>query len=400
MFKIQNIRYIFVLALLVLTAMTYHPMFSNVVTFEGGVNPLNRYVVLLAIITFLLHFNYHSWFKNRLIRTYVINLVIVGILGYLLVQMDVTKQYEIVARDLLMAFIFLTIGYNSKLSYRQLVVLSILYSFCVAFVTYRQLVQHAGGFVITDQYISYGKNTLGVMCAVSCVMLLVLFFDEKNKYLKLMMLILYIYISILCISIRARTDFLAILLLTVFCIYKHMYRKKITMNSLSWIIFGSLSVICVLIIFPHIFHSISDYIIDSFTRNREGDIASGRDVGWHRALSVISESPLFGNMELRRQYDPLGIHNYFLRQLSSFGFLGSIPVLILYLYLFFYIIKRIVVLPIKDSYLGFYLFTILLIVSLGEPTFPYAPGSGVVVPFILLGSTLYQEDNPQMAFCK
>lgn len=400
MFRIQNIRYIFLLSLLVLTAMSYYPSFANVVTLEGGENPLNRYFVLLTVITFLLYFNYQGWIKNQLIRTYLIYLIIAGIIGFLLAQMAITTQYESATRGLLMAFVFLAIGYNSKLSYRQLFFLAIVYSLSVAFVTYRQLIQHAGGFVITDLYLGYGKNTLGVMCAASCILLLILFFYERNRYLKLFLLLLYVYILVLCISIRARADFLIIFLVTALCIYKNMRRNKLTMKSISWIVFGGLFVFVVFIFSPQIFQSILDYIIDSFTRNREGDLATGREVGWQRAIDVISESPLWGNMELQRNYETLTIHNYFLRQLSSFGILGSIPILLLYLFLFVYVIKRIIISPISVTNVGFYTFVILLAVSFGEPTFPYSPGTGVILPFMLLGFTLFRVDNPQNNFYK
>ena len=67
MSRLQNIRFFFLVVLLVLTAFTYLPIFSNVVSTGEGSNPLSRYVVLVAVLTFLLYFDYRSWLKNRFI---------------------------------------------------------------------------------------------------------------------------------------------------------------------------------------------------------------------------------------------------------------------------------------------------------------------------------------------
>lgn len=388
MFRIQNIRFFLLVLLLVLTAFTYLPVFSNVVTTGEGSNPLNRYVVLAAILCFLFYFDYRSWMKNRLIVIFIICIFLAGIIGVMLAQMDVTKRYQTAAGELLIAFLGLAIGYSSKLSKKQLITIVIIYSSSVAIVTYQQLMQHAGGFIISDLYFSYGKNTLGVMCAVSCVSLIISSLNVDNKYMKFFMRALYLFILVLCISIRARASFLVIFLLTFFCIYKQMKHRRITMGSVSWVVFGGLFIVGVLLVFPQLFYSISDYIIDSFTRNHEGDITAGRERGWRIGVSVISNNPLFGNMVVKRQYDFLSIHNYFLRILSEFGIVGSLPFMILYLRLVFLTIRKSVKLPINIENVGFFTTIVLLIISLEEPTFPYSPGTGVIMSFILLGNSL------------
>lgn len=388
MFRIQNIRFFLLVVLLVLTAFTYLPVFSNVVTTGEGSNPLNRYVGIVAVLSFLLYFDYRSWLKNRFIVAYIICLSLAGIIGVMLAQMDVTERYQTAANELLIAFLGLTIGYSSKLSKKQLLSLVIIYSSSVAIVTYQQLMQHAGGFIIKDLYFSYGKNTMGVMCAVSCVSLIISSLYVDNKYMRLFMRALYLFILLLCISIRARASFLVIFLLTFFCIYKQMKHRRITMGSVSWVVFGGLFIMGLLFVFPQIYYSVIDYIVDSFTRNHEGDITAGRERGWRIGVSVISNNPLFGNMVVKRQYDFLSIHNYFIRILSEFGIIGSLPFMILYLRLMFLTIRKSVKLPINIENVGFFTTIVLLIISLEEPTFPFSPGTGVIMSFILLGNTL------------
>lgn len=392
MFRIQNIRYVLLLFLLVLTALSYNPSFSNLST-EGGSNPLSRLIVIMTVLTFLLYFNYHQWFRNRFVKTYIFWTILIGIVGYVLALTNISNQYKEIANTIIMAFVFLAIGYNTRANQKQLAVLIILYSLSVAYVSYNQLIQHAGGFVILDLYLSYGKNTLGVMCAVSCISLLLLLYNQKNKYYKVLLFALYLFILVLCISIRARAAFLTIFVLSTYILYKILKYRKITMSSLSWIIFGGLIVVVLLLLFPQVYTNISDYIYDSFFQNHEDDITTGRIDRLKYGIDIVGQSPLFGNLVLHRRFDSLIIHNFFIRQLTLFGIIGSLPILILYLYIFVHILKRMFTYQVGLSSVGYFVFIVVLIISLEEPTFPFAPGTGVIMPFILLGYSQYRSDE-------
>lgn len=392
MFRIQNIRYVLLLFLLVLTALSYNPSFSNLST-EGGSNPLSRLIVIMTVLTFLLYFNYHQWFRNRFVKTYIFWTILIGIVGYVLALTNISNQYKEIANTIIMAFVFLAIGYNTRANQKQLAVLIILYSLSVAYVSYNQLIQHAGGFVILDLYLSYGKNTLGVMCAVSCISLLLLLYNQKNKYYKVLLFALYLFILALCISIRARAAFLTIFVLSTYILYKILKYRKITMSSLSWIIFGGLIVVVLLLLLPQVYTNISDYIYDSFFQNHEDDITTGRIDRLKYGIDIVGQSPLFGNLVLHRRFDSLIIHNFFIRQLTLFGIIGSLPILILYLYIFVHILKRMFTYQVGLSSVGYFVFIVVLIISLEEPTFPFAPGTGVIMPFILLGYSQYRSDE-------
>lgn len=392
MFRIQNIRYVSLLFLLVLTALSYTPSFSNLST-EGGSNPLSRLIVIMTVLTFLLYFNYHQWFRNRFVKTYIFFTILIGIVGYVLTLMNISNQYKEIANTIIMAFVFLAIGYNTRANQKQLAVLIILYSLSVAYASYNQLIQHAGGFVILDLYLSYGKNTLGVMCAVSCISLLLLLYNQKNKYYKVLLFALYLLILVLCISIRARAAFLTIFVLSTYILYKILKYRKITMSSLSWIIFGGLIVVVFLLLFPQVYTNISDYIHDSFFQNHEDDITTGRIDRLKYGIDIVGQSPLFGNLVLHRRFDSMIIHNFFIRQLTLFGIIGSLPILILYLYIFVHILKRMFTYQVGLSSVGYFVFIVVLIISLEEPTFPFAPGTGVIMPFILLGYSQYRSDE-------
>ena len=62
--------------------------------------------------------------------------------------------------------------------------------------------------------------------------------------------------------------------------------------------------------------------------------------------------------------------------------------MILYLRLVFLTIRKSVKLPINIENVGFFTTIVLLIISLEEPTFPFSPGTGVIMSFILLGNSL------------
>lgn len=392
MFRFQNFRYILLLFLLVMTALTYHPTFSNVVTFEKGDNPLMPYINILAVATFLLYFNYHNWLRNHTIRTYLVYMIICLVLGYFLLQMDISKRYDADARWVAMSFMFFAIGYNTRLSRNQLTFMLLLYAASVAYVSYLQMMQHSGGFIIVDQYLDYGKNTLGVMCAVSCIALLILSFQETNKYIKIAERALYLFVFVLCITIRARAAFLVIFLMTFYCIIKRMRTKRLRINDLSKVVFGGFFIVMIIIISPQIYHSLVDYVSSAFFQHREGDIVSGRETGWRMGIEMLRSSPMFGNLEAKIRFDTILIHNYFLRILGSYGLIGALPLMLLYLYLFLFVVRNMLKSPVSEDNVGYYAMMVVLIISLEEPTFPYSPGTGVILPFLLLGHTLFRSD--------
>ena len=389
-----TIPYISLLVLLALTALSYHPTYANVVTYDKGTNPLNGIIVAMTVVTFILHLDFRAWSGNKFIKIFFFSIVLIGLIGYVLQQMKISNWYFDESRNILMSFVFLLIGYSygKKTSYQQLLVLVVVYSLFVIYAVYNQLLQHAGGFVIKDIYISYGKNTMGVMCASSCIALSFLAFESRKRFVKLLLWFLYLYILIISISIRARASYIAILMITLFLVFK-LYRGREAIKNIAWLIFGTIGVLILSLLFSNVLYSIWDFVWDSFTRHQNmDDLSSGRESINRFALNIVRRSPLFGNLVLQRNYESGEVHNYFLRQLSSYGIIGSIPILFLYFFLILNSLKSVFKAKIVDYKIGYYVYVVPIIISLVEPTFPFAPGTGVIFAYVVLGYSIQKAE--------
>ena len=390
MLRIQNIRYFFLLLLLAATACSYLPVYANVVSLEDGDNPLNRYIVLLTVITFILHFDYKKWIRHEFLKRFLICALIATILGFLLQQMKISSRYLFEARNIMISFVFLAIGYNSKMSTKMFKGLVFVFSLAIGYSTYLQLIQHAGGFVITDQYISYGKNIMGVMCVSASTALIVLSLDEEKKVLKYFGWIISFFLFILTVAIRARGSFITFLLVVVYVFYKRLKQGSRNAERFNKYVFWGVGIAILLIVFSNVFLSFGDFFMSSLYQNREDDLLTGRGSINRHAYSFFINNPLLGALSEDINMSSL-IHNFLLRQLASFGIIGSFPIVLLYLYMFIYIVKIIIKGSVNIINIGFFVFLIQIIISMEEPTFPFAPGTGVIFSYILLGYSLYQK---------
>lgn len=399
MSRILNIRYLALVILLALTALMYHPIFSNVVTMDEESNPLRPVVVGLTIVTTILYFDFSFWTNSNFIRKFLIYLLVIELLGYALSQMNITDWYSVDANNILLSFLFLLIGYGlgARSTNKQLVGLVLVYSFFVALSVYFQLMQHAGGFIITDRYIGYGKNTMGVMCAASCIALLTLALTTNNKVIKIVSWILFFFILFLDITIRARASYLVIFIISLISVIRAL-KGRMTSNFIFLMIVGVFVLIALFLFIPGAFDSIGLYIWDSFTQHQDmDDLSSGRTELNDFALNIIGESPLWGNMQLKNDYNGFRVHNYLLRVLSSYGIIGALPIYLLYFSIIIFVIKKIIKSQFTIQYLGYFVSVVPLIISLAEPTFPYSPGTGVIFSFVFLGYSIRKTEYERLS---
>ena len=394
--QIFNLKYISLCLLLVLTALSYHPRFSSFVTEDNATNPLSRYIIIMTVFTFGLYAFKLRWKDNGFVYTFAKYLFAIAIVGGCIMLIGLSSSYLSEAKNILMAFIFLLLGYNSKLSPLQFVSLIFIYSLAVSYSVLNQIISNIGGFVISDLYLQYGKNTLGVMTASSCIALLFVSLHSNKRYIKILGWLLFLALLFFTITIRARAAFLSIFLLSVFIIFRNIKdRNADTSHIIAFVLFAFIIFLTVSI-FSNRVAGIWDYIFSSFTQNQGNDLTSGRMSRNIFAINLIEESPFWGNLTLGYQYD--WIHNYVLRQISSYGLLGSMPLMILYFYIVIFIIKQVFRNRLILDNIGFVVFILPLIISLEEPTFPFAPGTGIIFPFILLGISLAYQNTDTCNF--
>ena len=167
----SSAKFLSLATLMLLTALSYHPSYAQFVTDEVGVNPLNKYIYLALGATIILHLRFKILKKNEVAKTYVVYAVLIAVVGFVLQTFDMSDAYISEAKNVLMAFTFLFIGYNAKLSRNQVLVLLLSYGGMVLYATFMQIMVNLGGFTLSAVYLQYGKNILGVMTSSSCIAL-------------------------------------------------------------------------------------------------------------------------------------------------------------------------------------------------------------------------------------
>ena len=291
---------------------------------------------------------------------------------------DATMMSDIKA--LLFVVASIVIGKSLDLSERKLMILVAIYGLTALLSGIMQVYQNIGGFIILDQYRANSKNSLGAILATA-VISFIYAASRSKKFIKIAFYALAALGVVVVLTIRARTSFLAIVLV-IMAIFMRQIKSKGVIWALVILIAGGL----LLVVAPN---SVSNFVIESITAGRQGsDITSGRMGTYQQALSIFSGSPFLGN--IAEQQEIAWVHNYLLLKLSNFGLLFAWPFIVYYFYLLIYCIKHLLRTNQQNSGLpiafqGFSLMLILFVTSMLEPTFPFAPGTVVAYNFIMLG---------------
>lgn len=272
-----------------------------------------------------------------------------------------------------------------------MLVLLLSYGGMVLYATFMQIMVNLGGFTLSAVYLQYGKNTLGVMTSSSCIALAYYGIVDNRKWVKLLTIAMAAVLLTFTITIRARASFLSTFLLLGYILYKKMQTDNRMADRFFKYSFVVVSGILILSLFAETMSSVIDYIYESFTLNQGDDLTSGRLNRNEIALDIIANNPLWGNLEAGAQYE--WVHNYFLRQFSSYGLIAGFPLLALYLYFVFFALKNVHRRNLGLKNIGYMVILIPIIISLEEPTFPYAPGTGTILSFTMLGYSMCKNDE-------
>ncbi|MBR5736513.1 MAG: O-antigen ligase family protein [Bacteroidales bacterium] len=377
---ISTIRDVLLYILLFLTAISYHPTImrmSRYAGYESG-TILSRYIVLLFLVVFVLSFSVYTIKSCKLVRIYLIWFVIIAIVAVIVQALFKNRSMVSELRTFLMVFGSIMIGYNLKADNKKIATILLVFSVTTLFSGLMQVLVNNGGFRIANQYITDSKNSLGAMLATACFSFFYLSRFWKKSLFKTIAIALAFLTLVVIVTIRARMAFVALALIVMY----YYYLIKRNRNILISVIIVSLVVFFGALLIPN---SIIDYLDASFTAGTQGeDFTSGRLVVYSQAIEILMQSPLLGNVQ--RFYQIGWVHNYPLLKLYSFGLLFSWPILALYLTILINVIKRTLHLPASGSVcFGYVCLLIPFIISMGEPTFPFGPGTVTLFNFILLG---------------
>ena len=373
------------IGLTLLLTFSYHPsiMLEGEDALEKG-TVLTKYINLLFIVIWLLKFNLNKWLQSKIIRlSFVIILIC---LFTSLLTMSIFGRRISDNRAIIISVVALLIGWQADFSKKAFVVMLLLYSISAIFVGMSQVFVNGSGFVI-GQYFMEQKNSLGVILATASVILFGLSLQAKKKWEKISLLAFLFFGILVLLTLRARLS-----TLTTFFVIGFVFLQKNKKKNKGFGLFVSLAVILiVIVVLPE---SVKDYVYQSFVSGyEEGDITSDRMHRNRAAWDFISQNLWYGN--LLQEGTVHQIHNYPIRILYSYGIMFSLPILFYYFYLWVVGIKKVLNYSFNINNLGCVLLLIPFIVSLGEPTFPFGPGTASAFNFIVFGFSLKQIYNQQ-----
>lgn len=379
---LDKIVYLLLLLLAAIIPFGYHPMFFNVEGERVGViSNITVFLVLFIFVLLLPRFN--LFLKSSFIRVYIILVALISILILIFYAFDLNISISEI-KALLLPLLLMFIGYSCRAEQIQIKKLGIIYVLVLLFVGLEQIRLNIGGFVIEDQYMTSAKNSLGAMLAIGGILSLLFVFGEKNKFLRIVFFLFSFLFFIELLTIRARLATLSYLCVAFFLFWR--YISTMSIKNVVLLIFSIfLLVVLIGINYMDVF---VDYFMSSFFQNREGDLLSGRGSGYSLAWQLLISYPILGN--LTENIDLPWVHNYILLKLSDFGFVGGFLWLVLYLYIIGLLVKRVFKYNLfKEENFGYVLMVILFFISMGEPTFPYGPGTVVFIPFIMFGIAIH-----------
>lgn len=376
---IKHTRFLLLITLIALIIFGYHPMyFNNEGEYTGNGTMSYVLITLTAIVILSIADIWQSW-KYSEIKVYTLSLVATGIVILGLYAFGFIKSLMEI-RTLTIPLIALIIGASSEYSHKQILLICCTYIIMSIYVGLMQIYTNIGGFEILDAYLTNAKNSFGpILCIAGVMSLLVALTTHIPNTLRILLALCSIVIFVEILTIRARFASITYISISSFVIFKYLKQSNKNISLVRYII-------AIVIIYCIVYY-LSDYFIDSFTRNREDDITSGRGEVIVDSIDIFTISPLWGNLTLNR--DIGWVHNYFFLKLSSYGIIGSLPWMFLYFYLAVSIIKGLFNANLLSPYhYGWAIILVSFITSLAEPTYPYGPGTTNFIPFLLFGVAL------------
>lgn len=390
----QKAQYLTLLLLVTLITISSHPVVVNI-SRSAGIESgtiLSRYIIIVFAGLFLMCFNLKSMLKPKIVKLCLLLYVVLAFFYLITYAFFDSNAMMTDVRSIGICLGAIMIGWQLCLDSKGFKFLLILYAGLTLFVGLMQIMTNIGGFLILDQYQTDNKNSLGVMLASGGLSFLVLGINSRSgRFARLTMFLLAIFSLIVLLTIRARAATLAFVLMISYFFYERHKGKNL-------IIYLLLGVFLLLLVYLALPQSIKEFVYNSFFQNYEGgDITSGRTERNIKALEVLSQNIWLGNITAGAIVGQ--IHNYLLNRAFEFGLILVLPIMILYLYLLFYDIKKTFKTNNRNNYnLGYYLFLIPFIISMAEPTFPYGPGTATVFNFLLFGIALRNTNNENQIF--
>lgn len=381
---LNKITNILLLLLSGLIPFAYHPMFFNSSGEQVGF--IGDVIMLITLILFVLQISkIKKILSSAFVKVYLFLFTVFFVEVFVFYSFGLYVNFMEV-RTLAIPLVLICAGFLCDCDKSMIRKICFIFMIVMLFCGFEQIRLNVGGFVIEDQYATSAKNSVGPMLAIGGTISALSFLNEKKYTLRFVLAVVTFVFLLELLTIRARLATIAYLFMLVALFVKYIIaldgaRRTILLFSLF------LLVLFVCVIGMSRFDFFIDYFYNSFFQNKENDMLSGRGEIYYQSWQLVSLHPLFGN--LTEYVDIPRAHNYFLLTLFKYGFVGGLPCVLLYFYmgkcvLFSFLKSK----SFCEEYYGYVLMLIPFIASLGEPTFPYGPGTAVFLPFLLFGCGL------------
>ncbi len=378
---INGIRCIVLYIFVFLIAISYHPRIisvSRAAGYESG-TILSRYITFFFIALFILCLSFSFW-KSRFIRRFLIFLFLALLMGVFVNAFYNNRLYLNAVRDVALCFIAVVIGWSLNLGRKDIERLLFFFSLVVLFSGLMQVLTNIGGFIIRSHYLADAKNSLGALLGTVIISMIIVWRSSEVPVIRLVAVFFSILGLILTITIRARGALLSTVIVGLMVFLGFIRKTNIA------IVFAALFILLFFAL-PLMPDVVYNYVYDSlFSGTQSVDFTSGRLSTYQAALEYLSEGDNLIWGDIDQSFD-LGswIHNYLLLQVFRFGIVFTLPLLVLYLYLFFHSAKGTMRVKSPLYECGYPLVLVLFFISLLEPTFPYSPGTATLFNFVLMG---------------
>lgn len=373
---------VFLISLTVLQQMPvfkdmYYIQIRSVLYFLFGIYS----IISLLSINKLLKFNMIKYFTITIVYTIILS-VVISFFG----------ENSISILELIIPLGILVSSINTNFNKEQLNRLLKWYIFLALLLGLSSIFYYGEGFTITQNYFLVGKNQIGPLLGISSLITGLWIFDnnqlkDKGNYIILKIVVFIFLISSIMI-IRNRASLVAIIITLILFIMREYRFKKNVKNILAAQFF---IILIFIFITSGLFGNITDAVWKSVSYNYNvndlNSLSAGRTEVYKYALEFIYQHPILGELSGERfsYYTP---HNYILNKWVGIGIIGSLPIILLYLYLWFYSIRGILIKGNGRFNFPIWVLFFSLIVSIFEYTYPYGPGVSQLMVWFLLGQYL------------
>jgi len=274
---------------------------------------------------------------------------------------------------------------------------NLLFSYCiiVTVLALSSVLYYAGSFTIQAIYVIPAKNQLGPMLGIILVILgrCLLKYREYNILKNTINIFMFIAIFSSLLVLRNRSGIVSGLI--VLFLY-FVFNYKISLKKNSLIIFFSISIVFIGVGFSSVGETVTEFVWESMTLNYDvtdlDSISSGRVDKYIEAIEFSKDHFITGNLTNTLFSFYGNPHNYILFNWVKYGIVFSMPLVLLYIYMYIYVIKSILFNRNgKYDSLSIWILFFSLLVSNFEYSYPYGPGVSQLMLWILMGQYLKRD---------